>query len=123
VTYPHNARGYDGFGGRAETTFAGSRPWWPGEPRAQAGAPNIVVVLVDDLGYSDVSPFGSEIDTPAIQASADRGVVLSNYHTGPVCSPARAALLPAMRGGHRQRVSYDPAVLVEATLRDEEFYD
>jgi len=50
---------YDGFPGRIGRTFADSEPSWP--PRTAPGekAPNIVVVLVDDMGYSDIGPFGS----------------------------------------------------------------
>jgi arylsulfatase len=60
------------------------------------GAPNIIVVLVDDMGYSDVGPFGSEIATPTLERLALHGVCLTNYHTAAVCSPARAALLTGL---------------------------
>jgi arylsulfatase len=55
--------------------------------------PNIVVILADDLGYSDIGPFGGEIDTPHLQRLADRGVRMSSYYVTPRCSPSRAALL------------------------------
>ena len=82
-----------GFGGRIGRTISESRPAWPAETRAPAGAPNIVVILVDDLGYSDIGPFGSEIRTPNLDRLAAAGVVVTNYHTTPLCSPSRAALL------------------------------
>jgi arylsulfatase len=81
-----------GSGPRVGRTFAESRPWWP-EPRGRAGAPNVVVVLCDDLGFADVSPYGSEIDTPAIERLAADGVRYVNFHVTPMCSPTRAALL------------------------------
>ncbi|MFT3798328.1 sulfatase-like hydrolase/transferase [Microbacterium sp.] len=86
-------RGYDGFEGVVATRSSQSTPWWPRPRRAPEGAPNIVVVLVDDMGFSDVSPFGGEIDTPAVQALADTGYRFSNFHATPLCSPSRAALL------------------------------
>ena len=58
------------------------------------GAPNIVIVYMDDMGYADVGCFGSEIDTPHIDALAARGLRFNHYTTHPICSPARAALLP-----------------------------
>ena len=55
--------------------------------------PNIVVILVDDLGFSDLGAFGGEIRTPNLDAIAKRGVRFSNFHVTPVCSPTRAELL------------------------------
>ncbi|KAF0959354.1 hypothetical protein MLGJGCBP_07549 [Rhodococcus sp. T7] len=85
---PSGARGYDGFGGHIGRTSAESTPWWKPEAKAPAGAPNIVVILIDDMGYSDIGPFDSEIDTPNLNRLADSGYWLSNYHTTSVCSPA-----------------------------------
>lgn len=58
-----------------------------------ADRPNIVFILADDLGYSDLAPYGSEISTPNLSALADQGVIFTNYHTGPNCAPSRAMLL------------------------------
>ena len=55
--------------------------------------PNIVVILGDDLGYSDMGAFGSEIKTPNLAALAKDGVRFSNFYTHASCSPTRAALL------------------------------
>jgi arylsulfatase len=74
-------------------TFAGSEGWWPERPTPPPDAPNIVVVLVDDLGYSDLGCYGSEIDTPRVDALATRGLRFTNFHSAPMCSPTRAALL------------------------------
>jgi arylsulfatase A-like enzyme len=87
---------YADFGGRIGRTFADSQPWWPTPARPPAGAPNIIVVMADDMGYSDIGPFGSEIDTPTLDRLAARGVRLTNYHTAAVCSPARAALMTGL---------------------------
>ncbi len=58
-----------------------------------AKRPNIVVIVADDLGYSDLSSFGSEIPTPNLDSVMARGVTLTNFHTAPTCSPTRAMLL------------------------------
>jgi len=55
--------------------------------------PNIIIILADDLGYTDLSAYGSEIYTPNIDRIADLGVKFSNYHTSPNCAPSRAMLL------------------------------
>ena len=54
---------------------------------------NVIVILADDLGYTDLSAYGSEIYTPNIDRLADQGVKFSNYHTSPNCAPSRAMLL------------------------------
>ena len=87
------AGAYEGFGGRIGRTFAGSEPWWPDRAVPPDGAPNVVVILADDLGYSDLGCFGSEIDTPNLDALAARGLRYTNFHVTPMCSPTRAALL------------------------------
>ncbi|GAB2657295.1 arylsulfatase [Nocardia goodfellowii] len=97
---PPHARGYESFGGRIGRTTADATPEWTYPPTAPADAPNIIVVLVDDMGYSDIGPFGSEIDTPTLNRLAANGVRLSNYHTTPLCSPSRASLLTGINA-HR----------------------
>jgi len=83
------------FEGRIGRTVAGSTPYWP--PRADArGKPNVVVVLVDDLGFGDLGCFGSEIATPHVDALAARGLRYTNFHVTPMCSPTRAALLTGL---------------------------
>jgi len=58
-----------------------------------AAPPNVLVILVDDLGYSDLGIFGSEIRTPSIDALANDGLVLTNFHSGASCGPTRAMLM------------------------------
>src|SRR5699024_5725700 len=57
------------------------------------GAPDVIVMLVDDMGYSDIGPFGSEIPTPHLDAVAAEGARLTDFHVTPTCSPTRASLL------------------------------
>ncbi len=84
---------YRDFPGKIGRTRAESEPHWEAPLRARAGSPNVVIVLMDDLGWSDIGCYGSEIETPHIDALAARGVRLNHYTTHPICSPARAALL------------------------------
>lgn len=58
--------------------------------------PNILIILADDLGYSDIGAFGSEIVTPNIDSLAIEGKVLTNFHTTPLCATSRAELLTGM---------------------------
>ena len=81
----------DGYQGRIGRTLAESTPWWPPRAAAPANAPDIVVVLLDDLGFSDFGCYGAEIRTPAIDRLAARGLRFVNYTTVPMCTPARAA--------------------------------
>lgn len=88
---------FDGpFRGKIGRTREQSTPWRQEQPRAPSGAPNIVIVYMDDMGFSDLGCYGSEIRTPNIDAVAARGLRFSNYTTHPICSPARAALLTGM---------------------------
>ncbi len=81
------------FAGVIGRTLATSQPHWPTPVRAPAGSPNIVVVLLDDLGFSDFGCYGGEIDTPHIDSLAAGGLRFTGYTTVPMCTPARAALL------------------------------
>jgi arylsulfatase A-like enzyme len=60
---------------------------------APAGAPNILVILLDDLGFSDFGCYGSEILTPNVDKMARNGLRFTNYTTVPMCTPARAAMM------------------------------
>jgi arylsulfatase A-like enzyme len=60
---------------------------------AQDQRPNVLLIVADDLGFSDIGSFGSEISTPNLDQIASEGKILTNYHTASTCSPARAAML------------------------------
>ena len=81
------------FGGSIGHTIADSKPWWPPAPQPPAGAPNILVVLFDDVGFSDFGCYGSPIKTPVIDRLAAQGLRYSGFHTTAMCSTTRAALL------------------------------
>jgi arylsulfatase len=73
--------------------MAESTPAFELPPRPAPGAPNVVVVLLDDLGFAQLGCFGGDVDTPAIDAVAAGGVRLNRFHVTALCSPTRAALL------------------------------
>ncbi len=58
-----------------------------------AERPNFLIIMADDLGYSDLGSYGGEIDTPNLDALAGEGLRLTNFHTAPTCSPTRSMLL------------------------------
>ena len=58
--------------------------------------PNVVVVLVDDMGWSDIGAYGGEIPTPNLDALANRGVRFTQFYATPRCSPTRSSLLTGL---------------------------
>ncbi|NDA79475.1 MAG: hypothetical protein EBY07_17260, partial [Actinobacteria bacterium] len=81
------------FEGHIGRTVAESTPWWPSRPHPGEDAPNVVVILLDDMGFSHLGCFGSTLSTPNIDRMAAEGVRFTNFHVTPLCSPTRAALL------------------------------
>jgi arylsulfatase A-like enzyme len=88
------------FGGRIGDDWRDSEPWWPEEPSAPQDAPNVVLIVLDDVGFGQLGCYGSDISTPVIDQLAARGVRLANFHTTALCSPTRACLLTG-RNHHR----------------------
>jgi arylsulfatase len=81
------------FRGSIGTTYKSSEPWWPEPAVAPRSAPNIVAIVLDDVGFSDLGCYGSEIATPRMDGLAAGGVRYSNFHVTSMCSPTRACLL------------------------------
>ncbi len=79
--------------GRMGRTVEDSTPWWPAAAKAPAGAPNVLLILFDDVGFSDFGCYGSPIRTHAIDRLAAEGVRYASFHTTAMCSTTRAALL------------------------------
>lgn len=75
------------------TPAESSPPSWPQEVRPPAGAPNILVIITDDVGFGASSTFGGPVPTPAFDALAKRGLRYNRFHTTAICSPTRASLL------------------------------
>jgi len=82
--------------------------------------PNVVLILADDLGFTDISPFGSEIDTPNIARLAKSGLSFTNYHTAANCAPARAMLLTGV-DSHRNGVPNIPESIPPEQLAYEHY--
>jgi arylsulfatase len=82
----------DGFGGVIGRSVQESTPWWPGSP-IKAGAPDVVLVVLDDSGFSHFGCYGSTIETPNIDALAAQGLKYTGFHTTALCSPTRACLM------------------------------
>jgi arylsulfatase A-like enzyme len=70
-----------------------STAWWPPLHSPPDGSPNVVVVLLDDVGYAQFGCYGSDIATPTFDRLAAGGLRYSNFHTTALCSPTRACLL------------------------------
>jgi len=70
-----------------------STPWWPEPVRPRDGSPNILYIVLDDVGYGQISCFGGLCETPNLDRLAANGLRYSNFHTTALCSPTRACLL------------------------------
>ncbi|QDT65983.1 arylsulfatase [Calycomorphotria hydatis] len=81
------------FEGKIEKTFEGSKQDYPQPVSPPEGAPNIVLILIDDLGFGHPSTFGGPIPTPALDRLASEGIKYNRFHTTAICSPTRVALL------------------------------
>ena len=83
------------FAGTANRTLGGSEPDWEaiGHVEPPDGAPNVLLVLIDDAGFGNAGTFGGPIDTPNYTRIAQEGVRYNRFHVTALCSPTRAALL------------------------------
>ncbi|MBO9572051.1 MAG: sulfatase-like hydrolase/transferase, partial [Chitinophagaceae bacterium] len=81
------------FKGKIGKTLADSKEYHPERKEAPAGAPNVIVFLIDDAGYGTASAFGGLMETPVLDSLANSGLRYTNFHSTGVCSPTRAALL------------------------------
>lgn len=88
------------FKGKIAENYEDSEEWWPQKKRPPKGAPNVVIFLLDDVGFAQVGSFGGLIETPNIDRLADNGLRYNNFHTTALCSPSRATLM-AGRNPHK----------------------
>jgi arylsulfatase len=88
------------FAGTVDASRDKSKPDWPRAVQAPAGAPNIVLVLLDDVGFGASSAVGGAVPTPYLDQLAARGLRYNNFHVNAMCSPTRAALLTG-RNNHQ----------------------
>ncbi len=83
----------EGFGGVIAERYEDSQEWWPPEQRPNEDAPNVIIFLLDDVGFAQIGSFGGLIETPNIDALAENGLRYNNFHTTALCSPSRATLM------------------------------
>src|SRR5256714_11207159 len=81
------------FKGKIGETLKDSMPSYPPPLKAPLGAPNVLVILLDDVGFGHTSTFGGPIPTPTLDRLAKNGLKYNRFHTTALCSPTRAALL------------------------------
>ncbi len=92
-------------------TYKDSKPAWELPPQAPKSAPNVIYLVLDDVGYAQLGCYGSEILTPNIDRLAAGGVRYSNFHTTSLCSPSRACLLT----GHNHHSNHMGVITEAAT--------
>lgn len=81
------------FTGKIGNTLEGTEQVWPERVKAPKGAPNVVWIMLDDVGFGATSAFGGLIETPTFEFLASNGLRYTNFHTTGLCSPTRASLL------------------------------
>jgi len=81
------------FKGVIGKTYLDSKQEWPELPKPPAGAPSVVVILLDDVGFGQVGTFGGPVPTPGLDALAATGLRYNRFHTTAICGPSRAALI------------------------------
>ena len=81
------------FQGKIDPSRDKSSPAWPQRPSAPKGAPNVVLILLDDVGFGATSTFGGPVPSPALEQLAKSGLRYNRFHVNSLCSPTRAALL------------------------------
>jgi arylsulfatase len=81
------------FAGEIGTTFKDSKADFPKAVQAPAGAPNVLLIILDDVGFGHAGTFGGAVATPTMDGLAREGLLYNAFHTTALCSPTRAALL------------------------------
>ncbi len=81
------------FGGVIKEKASQSKAWWPPRVVPPKGAPNVLLIMTDDVGFGAPSTFGGVVPTPAMDRIAKNGLRYTNFHSTALCSPSRAALI------------------------------
>ncbi len=81
------------FKGKIAREYENSQEWWPEPVTPPKGAPNVIIFLLDDVGFAQIGSFGGLIDTPNIDRLAKNGLRYNNFHTTALCSPTRASMM------------------------------
>ena len=81
------------FGGVIKEKASESTPWWAPRVVPPKGAPNVLLIMTDDVGFAAPSTFGGVIPTPVLDRMPSKGLRYTNFHSTSLCSPTRAALI------------------------------
>jgi arylsulfatase A-like enzyme len=88
------------FNGHIGATRDQAVPDWPAKPQAPHGVPNLILILLDDVGFAATRVFGGPVETPALSRLAASGLRYNRFHVNAMCSPTHAALLSG-RNSHQ----------------------
>ena len=97
--------------GKIGKTVKETQEAWPEKKTAPKGAPNVVWILLDDIGYGAISAFGGLINTPTLENLANNGLRYTNFHTTAICAPTRAAFLTG-RNSHSAHMGLFPETAI-----------
>ena len=97
-------------------------PWLTPDSAHAASRPNVLLILADDMGYSDISPYGSEIFTPNLARLADQGIMFTDFHVAAYCAPTRSMVMTGVDNhivglGNMIELVYHPLGLEDACGR------
>ena len=81
------------FGGVIKEKASESTPWWPPRVVPPKAAPNVLLIMTDDVGFGAPGTFGGVIPTPVMDRIAASGLRYTNFHSTALCSPSRAAII------------------------------
>lgn len=104
------------FRGKIEIAMKDSTQDWPQPLKAPEGAPNVFMIIGDDLGFGTPSAFGGPVNTPVFDRIAQQGLRYVNFHTTAICAASRAAFLTG-RNGHSVGVGNIPECAVGFAMR------
>jgi arylsulfatase A-like enzyme len=99
------------FQGKIGKTLADSQESWPDPVKAPPGSPNVVWILLDDVGFGTSSAFGGGISTPTFEELAQHGLRYTNFHTTAISAPTRAALLTGRNSSSVHEAGFSHTVL------------
>jgi len=97
--------------GKVGRTLAESKEWWPEQVTPPKGAPNVIWIVLDDVGYGASSAFGGLIQTPIFDSLANNGLRYTNFHTAAICAPTRAALLTGRNSSNVHVAGFSHTIL------------
>ena len=97
--------------GKIGRTLADSKEWWPQPVKPPSGSPNVVWILLDDVGFGASSAFGGGISTPTFDQLGQQGLRYTNFHTTAICAPTRSALLTGRNSSSVHEAGFSHTIL------------